>query len=1023
VEQRPLIERHAESPRASESAGCSSRCGQPWSAPDNATFLMAEYSAATMLELLTFALVNRQFKDAGREILMRELRRYSACKEVAAPQNGAGELTDVLPPQAAQLLLSLPKFRIRAQSRAGQASAELRQAVRFGPFGSQEVLFHCKDCHMPILQASDIISCSRFRIRSRPAYMAKAAHNIVVAETPYSVQQATGQYMVSDVSCGQCSVTLGRVFVSAGSPERQDRVGKIVISSDLLYQPTCCRLSFKAQTVKMPARLCSRCLVLARRGVLQATRLMTHDFSLPQLRQTHELLCRQVSLEEELQSESLFESIPWASGSGCLLRAKRSVETIIRAQRHRYRLEVSSQQKRSQSEQQWQKIVEDRLAAIPWSLLQHISDKDLPAAFAAVARFVGAFTQVADHESLLDGCHVDRASLLLRLIPSLLKVVPAEQRDLLYRAWALASALRTEWVSTTCVQIAWSRELVYTCWRDASLKELEAISCALAAHAVPSAASRLKWSSRPPLTDAAVSIEGQFLCAACGGFVAKVSDLVVEPMADQHTIGGGPAHILRDASVTVSPQTVRTPFASGEYSISDVYCLQCRAGLGIKYVSTEDGDDIRVGRCLLGKRLLCELPGVVLPLQKAELGRQLLEVMQTVTMEEIDSPTVLGNEHGDTHRSRWSGPFRWLFSLRSRILSFALRWRWGLVRTRNAAMRRANTALGRGLRLAMLRLLLAFVMITMFHKAASHLRSTWATDLQDYEPTADDDGALGDGKRTFLPKDSEDRDDSVPWQIRPGESEAEQGVTDWWLSTAEDPGETQSAKEMPPTPLLSRWWKNFRSSAKGTPSDSRVPSAGSQGSDDPQLTPPRSGTRKRRSDTWFPSELGSELAARRLGQRSALPSQDLATALVKLKVQMDEAAQTQEEVETLLLMQSGSSSRSDADNKPLMELRAMQREFARARLGQERLLELAVPRGGGSRKANGALDAVATQELRHEASQALRVAVEELVASLLPGHEAVQGGQPKPLDEPLAQAPVQAEKRIGKPSQQNILLQ
>eukprot|EP00971_Amphidinium_carterae_P036817 723986-Amphidinium_carterae.1 len=30
--------------------------------------------------------------------------------------------------------------------------------------------------------------------------------------------------------------------------EVEDRVGKIVISSDLLYQPTCCRMSFKAHS-------------------------------------------------------------------------------------------------------------------------------------------------------------------------------------------------------------------------------------------------------------------------------------------------------------------------------------------------------------------------------------------------------------------------------------------------------------------------------------------------------------------------------------------------------------------------------------------------------------------------------------------------------------------------------------------------------------------------------------------------------------------------------------------------------
>eukprot|EP00971_Amphidinium_carterae_P246404 4893889-Amphidinium_carterae.1 len=47
-------------------------------------------------------------------------------------------------------------------------------------------------------------------------------------------------------------------------------------------------------------------------------------------------------------------------------------------------------------------LIQDRLAALPWSKLQAVGEENMPAAFAALARFVGAFSEVATSEELVE---------------------------------------------------------------------------------------------------------------------------------------------------------------------------------------------------------------------------------------------------------------------------------------------------------------------------------------------------------------------------------------------------------------------------------------------------------------------------------------------------------------------------------------------------------------------------------------------------------------------------------------------
>lgn len=469
--------------------------------PQDATTLIVDFAVGTLLELLSIALVSRQFHFVSQQRFLNELR-WCGCSGQAkldkaffettgdgrrsSRRHRAGGLGHLLAPQVAQQFVTLPDLQISSPGVLAQAGAEEPVSAAFASFSEDQDLLHCQDCSMPILKADDVIS-SNYRIMTGRAYLTLTAYNITVSDDMHEAHYTTGRYMVRNVSCSGCALRLGITYVRALDSQNGYKVGKFLVGQNFFVRPSCCLMRSRRMPVKLPTPLCPRCRRTAARGSLQLVDIMTSGLSVQKTRQLYELLVRQQVLEAFAEprvasARQRLLAAPRMLMSWCLPLlcshhgAKASAVEKLR------QLTAAGVEPVDAMEQLradlWQETLRERMSML-CSLRPFFQGEHLSAMLCATIRFVSALCRVAGSVAPCGASRPERVTMILELLPAL---VPAGHADALHCSRALALALRREWIVGAGGFGARPPAL--------TSKEIEAIAGAIAAHASVGIASQ-----------------------------------------------------------------------------------------------------------------------------------------------------------------------------------------------------------------------------------------------------------------------------------------------------------------------------------------------------------------------------------------------------------------------------------------------------------------------------------------------------------------------------------------------------
>ncbi|CAE8643400.1 unnamed protein product [Polarella glacialis] len=441
--------------------------------PEDAVRLLVDFAVSGLMELLAFALLDRQFHSVACKRLVHELK-WHGVKVLPAgtpdlqPCRHPEALGLLLCPQVGQQFVALPDLAFRGPGVTGEGHDTLCDA--FLPFEEDDALLHCQDCNTPILKVEDVIS-SNYRIMTGRAYLSSTAYNVKVSEDTHEANYTTGQYRVRHVSCSTCSYKLGITYVRADDHENQYKIGKFLVGQNCFVRPACCMLRSRRQSAELPMPLCPRCHRTSVRGSLQLVSIMTEGLCVGRTRQLYELLLRQEAVETlalvpgERSATRRLLSAPRALLAWCLPLLWAA--TLRKQQRQKQRaagppsghaaeghsrLPSSSLAPHSQSQAErlgldpdlWQDALRERMCMLQCLGPLVLGRDDFPAALATVVSFVDTVRRTAKNSAPFGSSRPERAPLLLQLVPAL---VARSSEKALGSARALALAVRREWVA------------------------------------------------------------------------------------------------------------------------------------------------------------------------------------------------------------------------------------------------------------------------------------------------------------------------------------------------------------------------------------------------------------------------------------------------------------------------------------------------------------------------------------------------------------------------------------------------
>lgn len=440
-----------------------------WEPPEDSVRLLLDFAAYSLLELLSLALIDKQFHAVASKRFARELHWFGInVSSDGDTGHRPADMARVLMPQVAQKFVQLPKLMLCSPCVTDQVVVEPCYD-EFAPFNEDEAVFCCQHCEMPIVKFNDIIS-SDYQIMKGRGYFTAMAYNVNLSDDSHAVGYTSGRYTVRHVSCGRCSLQLGITYATCDEEENEYKLGKFLLAQYLLLRPPCCLSRTQPLTFKQPTTLCRRCERTATRSVLELVNCITQGlFSLSRMRRLYELLLRQHALELLAEHRAAPPSIssdgrilttecralvawclpllrPRAAGIAQVADAQHIVTRLASTSRPVSNPESSSPIAAGLHVHIWQDALKDRLGMLT-CLRPAIQDqKHLYTMLTSVVRFIGAFCCVAQHSAPLGTGGVDRGPALLKLLPAL--VVPS-RNDACRSAKALSLAVRKEWAVTT----------------------------------------------------------------------------------------------------------------------------------------------------------------------------------------------------------------------------------------------------------------------------------------------------------------------------------------------------------------------------------------------------------------------------------------------------------------------------------------------------------------------------------------------------------------------------------------------
>lgn len=593
---------------------------------EDATRLMVDFAAGCLFDLLSLALVDRQFHSITKLRFLHEVCWLGAVhllgpRSPADSRTTAKGVAQLLHAPTAQQFVSLSSLPLVSPG-VTCTDDDAPVGGLLAPFSERESLLHCASCSTPILKADDIIS-SNYRLMTGKAYFSRAAHNVRIADEATEANYTSGRYIIRNVCCAQCSARVGVTFTEALDAQNRFKEGKFLLSQQSFTRLACCSRSKKKSPQDLPMRFCPMCQKVSARSVLQLVYLITNGFDVCLVRRLYDQLCSQRMLEAAASSHPLSKAqllvAPQAMSACCMsnsesardegeffsIRRGVGVSSSSSSRSSRRHTRGSDGAVIARACDAWQNALLARfelLASVP---VGSLADEHLDILLSSIVRFAGLVHVLSKALAPVGSSAPDKLTLLFRSLPGLLS--QGASWNSLRVARALALAVHSEWCgSPAALSASVSSAASANDGFDANLSacEIRLVAETIAMHAlnpVPTgSAGRRKRQDEdggtisPSDTSSSASSTGDFVdfvCVSCKTRVVTAEDVV------QHctlvTGLAGQSVAARDASCVVIADEVRDSVSrTAPCAIRDVSCSRCCAPLGyfVERSSAAEGD-------------------------------------------------------------------------------------------------------------------------------------------------------------------------------------------------------------------------------------------------------------------------------------------------------------------------------------------------------------------------------------------------------------------------------------------------
>eukprot|EP00440_Ansanella_granifera_P005571 gb/GFBE01006051.1/.p1 GENE.gb/GFBE01006051.1/~~gb/GFBE01006051.1/.p1 ORF type:complete len:551 (+),score=70.55 gb/GFBE01006051.1/:1-1653(+) len=195
------------------------RPGEVADVPDDIVHKVVEFAFDLLLDILSIAVVSRQYGAAARVVARRLLQ----------PPDPAWLFSE----RMASHFTHWSQLSVRGNLTSEGCDAGIQIPE------DDAVVYHCTRCRSPILRTKDIVSTNYHGARG-PAFLVNQLYNTVVDRAPYSAAFVTGAYSVCDVACAGCSIQLAKKYMDAREPSNRFKIGKFLLERTMVFAPQCC---------------------------------------------------------------------------------------------------------------------------------------------------------------------------------------------------------------------------------------------------------------------------------------------------------------------------------------------------------------------------------------------------------------------------------------------------------------------------------------------------------------------------------------------------------------------------------------------------------------------------------------------------------------------------------------------------------------------------------------------------------------------------------------------------------------